>query len=187
MPTEYPSNHPMSMSCDVFIAGSESRIEDIVIDDIFAKDFREALDDLINAATDEWNELEIDDDAIVTRSIIDDKLVFVDTRSTLLLVDRETGRPIGGYLGCDLVLEYDYRGRGLGKEIVLEYFMRNHSLPVWNLDEPSYSTDGIAAHQAAWRWSKKVFDKKMEEIKNHISINDIKINLNEDKNEYKQF
>lgn len=130
-----------------FITGDDHCTEqDLDIDDIFAKPFdrivREALDH--NPAS-----LEPVAGSPVTASQSAPGYAFLEVNCGLLLVAPD-GRPAGGYISCDLSIAPEHRGRGLGAEIVLEYFLRNGQLPTWFLDTPAYSIAGLATHRAAW-------------------------------------
>lgn len=86
----------------------------------------------------------------ISRSIFVPAIVFVPVAEGLAVVHEESGRLVGGYIGMDLVIDPEWRRRGLGAETVLEYFLRNGELPNWHADKPSYSRGGYKAHQKAW-------------------------------------
>lgn len=67
-----------------------------------------------------------------------------------VLLIAPTGEIAGGYLGCDVVVDPEHQGQGLGAELILERYLRDGDLPTWWLDAAAYSPAGEAAHRAAW-------------------------------------
>lgn len=119
---------------------------DVDVDDIFAKDFDRLMTEF---ARDAPSDIEIRHDAPRVRSMIDPTLAYVEVDAGILLCDGD--KAIGGYLSCDLSLDAEYQGRGLGMEIVIERCLREGMNPVLHLDDAAYSPAGLAAHEAAWR------------------------------------
>lgn len=140
-----PFHDPQDHDFDTFLAG-EDPAHDPVIDDVFAKTLQGWIDDCLAG---EPGAFEHDSDPI-SRSVFVPDVVFVPVESGLIAVIEETGRIIGGYVGMDLVVDPAWRGRGLGAETVLEYFVRNGEVPNWNADKPAYSRAGYRAHRRAW-------------------------------------
>lgn len=58
---------------------------------------------------------------------------------------------VGGYLGCDLAIHPDWRGRGLGAEVVLARCLWSGINPATQLDVAAYSPAGYATHARAWQ------------------------------------
>jgi GNAT superfamily N-acetyltransferase len=134
-----------------FVAGPGMGEDDLDIDNIFAKTFervrREMLDDDPHA-------FDPDDPRDTTPSDFAAGYTFQNVVGGLALID-PAGEIVGGFFSCDLTLRADHRGKGLGAEIVIEYFLRNEELPTWSLDTPAYSKAGLAAHRSAWRRMKR--------------------------------
>ncbi len=60
------------------------------------------------------------------------------------------GSIIGAYLGCDLSLAPEWRGKGLGAELVLERCLEDGVNPAAQLDTAAYTPAGYASHVSAW-------------------------------------
>ena len=159
---------PAAITEDAFLAGPErwddwdGEDELLDIDDVFAKDFERILGEQRDC---EPGSVEIEPDATHTPSYGNPGYGFVDVEAGLLLLD-PTGRPVGGYIGCDVAVEETHKGKGLGAELVLEYAMRNGRLPTWDLDSAAYSRAGAAAHRAAHALARNrtVFEAKREAL-----------------------
>lgn len=134
-----------------------------VVDDVFGKDFDRALAEM--RMFDPHGLMPEEPGAKGIESRIEPGLEYIGIHDGLGLFDAATGELVGGYLGCDLVLKNDYRGRGLGAEIVCEYFFRNRDLPTWHMDEPAFTNAGIAAHKSAHRWLMRNRDYAIERLK----------------------
>ena len=138
------------------------------IDPIFAKRFETALEDM---RRDDPASVEVDDDALITPSLLAPGFTFAEVPCGVVLRD-ETGEIVGGYLSCDLVLAERHRGRGLGMEIVIEHFLRSGELPTWNLDSAAYSPDGWRCHVRAYNWMREhpdLVQQKLAPIDAHQS------------------
>lgn len=128
---------------DTFLRGPDSD-EELDIDDIFAKDFKTILRDAAR-----WGSLAHLRNGrrpdggfhLRTPSDVDPSLSYASFDGNTLLLD-QNGEVIGGFIETDLGLEGEWRGKGLGTEIVVEHFMRQGSLPTWSLDAPAYSNRG---------------------------------------------
>lgn len=157
-PIDIPSNY----SLDDFLAGIGGDCGDVVIDDGFAKPLSTIVAD---AARFEAFRLNVVDEAVVTPSIVDPNLVFLETEGGLLLTTVD-GEIVGAYLGPDVAVRPDYQRRGLGAELILEYFMRNGNIPNWESEKAAYSHGGYAAHTSAWNLSQDstVMVAKMEAL-----------------------
>ena len=139
-------NEFVKISEEEFVAGPGRDDDDLDIDDIFGKPFRQVRQDMLaydRAA------FEPSDPAFITPSEIMSGYMFDEVSCGLALRDPE-GNIVGGYFSCDLTLDEEHQGQGLGAEIVLEFYLRNGDLPTWNLDVPAYSQAGLAAHRSAW-------------------------------------
>jgi GNAT superfamily N-acetyltransferase len=130
-----------------FLCGPGRPESALDIDRVFGKSLDRVLSDL---RTEGLEHLLCDEGLASTQSIRVPDLSFREVQAGLLLIDSE-GAVVGGYISCDLVLAESYRGRGLGAEIVAEYFARYQGLPTWSLDAPAYSPAGLAAHRSAYR------------------------------------
>lgn len=149
---------------DEFLAGPGGG--ELDIDPVFAKSFERAIEEMERFAP---GSLEVTDDALVTPSLLVPGFTFVEVPCGVALRD-PSGKIVGGYLSCDLVLASEHRGRGLGMEIVIEQFLRAGELPTWNLDAPAYSPDGWQCHLRAHEWMRgnpALVQKKLAPIEAH--------------------
>lgn len=130
-----------------FVVGPDMTYDDLDVDKIFAK----KLDRLLKEAVEHQKDaLDRPENSIQTKSLLCPGIVFEDVEEGLVARDA-TGRIIGGYISTDVSLADDFMGKGLGKELILEYFLRNESFPVWSLEAPAFSPAGLGAHRAAHR------------------------------------
>jgi len=165
---------PSSICEAAFLAGPEryeSRDDEddlLDIDDIFGKDFGAVWGD--QKAYDP-DSLTIGKDAVRTPSLMAEGYTFVDVEAGLLVLDPD-GKACGGYIGCDLSLDDEHQGLGLGAELVLEFAMRNGWLPTWNLDEAAYSEAGAGAHRRAHAMAcdRTFFAAKREELMKAMTL-----------------
>ena len=114
------------------------------VDDIFAKDFQTIFSDAVRFGSLAHLRGGRRPDGgyhLKTPSDIDPALSYASFDGNTLLLD-QNGEVIGGFIETDLGLEREWRGQGLGTEIVVEHFMRQGSLPTWSLDVPAYSNRG---------------------------------------------
>jgi hypothetical protein len=136
-----------SYSEKYFILGTEdAEAMELDVDDVVAKDF----DDVTRDAR-RYHGKDFFNPAGFRRarpSDVDPELSLVDFDGGTLLLD-DQGTPIGGYVESDLVLEYEWRERGLGTEIVVEHFLSNGCFPTWWLDSAQYSEAGYSTHLSA--------------------------------------
>lgn len=140
---------PGEYDLETFLSGDPDG-GNICIDPIFGKDLETIIGDCLGFSP---RDIYVDVDSLLTRSYYDVDIAFVDAECATLMVDLPRRRIIGGYVGLDLAVHHDWRGRGLGAELVFEHFIRNECLPLWSCDEASFSPAGYAAHAAAWRLS----------------------------------
>lgn len=164
---------PTSLDEDAFLAGpdrfaahDEGDGDLLDVDSVFGKELERVIADQL--AYDPGS-IEPTDDALRTRSVVDGDYLFVDVPAGLLMLRCAEGggtTVAGAYLGCDLAVGLVHRGRGLGKELALEYAMRNGWLPTWDLDEAAYTPEGEAAHRAAWAMAadRKRFERKRDRL-----------------------
>lgn len=134
---------PFNAPLDEFLQGPDCNPLDI--DPIFAKSVAQIIKD--------W---EVSPEQLcrsnARASLIEPRLTFHDTDVGVILADGE--KTVGAYLGCDLALDHGYRGKGLGRELVLERMLLSGENPVWYLDAPAYTPAGLATHEAAWRYAR---------------------------------
>ena len=135
---------PFDEDEDAFIVGPEGGRLDV--DPIFAKDFDRVMDEFGRDAPDE---IVPDMKEPGLSSLLAPELTYRDVPAGVVLYHRD--RPVGAYLSCDLSLDEEYQGRGLGAELVIERCLRDGCSPLWSLDAAAYSPAGLAAHRAAWR------------------------------------
>jgi hypothetical protein len=132
---------------DHFILGTEDPDEmELDIDDIFAKDFGDVIRDGRR-----YNGADFFSPAGFSKhrpSDIVPEMTFVDFDGGTLLLDA-SGEPVGGYIESDLVLDWEWRGQGLGTELVTEHFLSHGSFPTWWLDSAAYSEAGYSTHLSA--------------------------------------
>ncbi len=129
---------------DAFLAGGE---RDLDVDTIFGKDFSVVL-----AEMRQWSPEALlpEPDSVPIPLAADPAYTVRSLEGGIGLYD-SSGTLVGGYLSCDLSIEDEHQGIGLGREIVACAFLKNHELPTWHLDAPAYSPAGEATHRAAWR------------------------------------
>lgn len=151
----YPE--PFDKEENAFIEGEYGRLD---VDDIFAKELEEVLDDFRKNAP-EYIET---DDKEFYPSLIEPGYHFKDVPAGILLMAPD-GSIAGGYLSCDLVLERKHRSKGLGMEIVIERCLRDGENPVHNLDDSAYSRAGLRSHRAAWHHVRDNFEETQIRIK----------------------
>lgn len=146
---------PAGIGEDAFLAGPDRYEEwdgedDLLdIDDIFAKPFERILREQREAAAEHGAEsVDVVPDCVVTPSLRAPGYLFAEVEAGVLLLTSD-GTPVGGYIGCDVAIDPEHQGKGLGAELILEYAMRRGDLPTWHLDEAAYSRAGERAHRAA--------------------------------------
>lgn len=141
---------------DAFLAGpdryqawqeDEGEGDLLDIDWIFGN---KGLDSVLEDARLVTNGLDPEPDARETPALAAPGYLFRQVGAGVLLIAPD-GEIAGGYLGCDVVVESEHQGQGLGAELVLERYLRDGDLPTWWLDDAAYSPAGEAAHRAAWR------------------------------------
>lgn len=103
------------------------------------------------------------------RSDVDPTLVFVDFDGGTLLVDADDA-VIGGYVESDLVLDDEWRDRGLGTEIVVEHFLSNGEFPTWWLDSAQYSEMGHRTHLSAHAYPARRPDAYLRKLARHVLL-----------------
>ena len=135
---------PFDLSEDEFLEGEEGRLD---IDDIFAKDLSQLLEDFSRYAPED---IIADDGDASYPSLFEPGYTFRDVPAGVLLICPR-GDIAGGSLSCDLVVDEPHRGKGLGMELVIERCLRDGMNPVLNLDESAYSNAGLECHRSAWR------------------------------------
>jgi hypothetical protein len=147
---------PYSLPETEFLSGPGGA--ELVVDDVFAKDFPRVVAELEEARP---GSTKPSRRARRTPSDLAPGYAFVEVPAGILVLAPD-GSPAGGLLDCDLAILPAHRGRGLGAETVLEYFMREGRLPTWDHDKPAYSRAGRAACLSAWRQARdrSLFDKK---------------------------
>ena len=119
---------PFDLSEDEFLEGEEGRLD---IDDIFAKDLSQLLEDFSRYAPED---IIADDGDASYPSLFEPGYTFRDVPAGVLLICPR-GDIAGGYLSCDLVVDEPHRGMN----------------PVLSLDESAYSNAGLECHRSAWR------------------------------------
>ena len=130
------------LDLDSFLAGDQEIDED----DIFGKSFDVFQTDLkyFDAADIQWNAKTPTYPSLIAEGYC---YRHVDAGIFLFAPD---GDIVGGYISCDLSLDSDHQGQGLGTELVIERCLADGMNPVLNLDEAAYSSAGLAAHMSAW-------------------------------------
>lgn len=148
---------PRTFDEDAFLAGPDRYAswdgEDslVDVDPVFAKSFGRIWNEQVGG---DPGSVAIAADARRTPALAAPGYHFVDVPAGVLLLDAEA-KPVGGYLGCDLAIEPNHRGLGLGAELVLEYALRHETIPVWQHDIAAFSPAGEAAHRSAYRLAHK--------------------------------
>jgi GNAT superfamily N-acetyltransferase len=148
-------SNPNRLTESAFLVGPEQadEVDDVLdIDDIFAKPHDRVIRELLDYSP---NQFDLDASQPITRSrysrdadSIDDQIFFVPVEAGLLVTNGH-GKVFGGYLSCDVSISPEIQGRGIGAELILEYYMRNGYLPTWDLDKAAYSQAGHQAHISA--------------------------------------
>jgi len=128
-----------------FLTGSPDG--EVDLDDIFAKPFSQVLKEL---QTHDPADLQPEPGAAPRPSRVAPGYVYQTVPAGVLLYSPD-GQAVGGYLSCDLSLDEDHQGKGLGTELVIERCLRDGVNPTTYLDSAAYSEAGHAAHCAAWR------------------------------------
>ena len=155
-----------------FLVGPDRDETDIDVDKIFGKTLEQSFKD--HEGNPQAFMVIHDTDAVI--SIADPKFAFADVECGLALIELSTGYIQGGIFGCDLVLARELHGRGIGKEIVGEYFIRNGDLPTWHLDTPAYSPVGLATCRSAWKWL-KVSPEPWDREQRMVKLDNIQITI----------
>lgn len=94
---------------------------------------------------------------------------FADFEGGTLLLDSD-GNPVGGYIETDLVLDFDWRGRGLGTELVVEHFLSKAGFPTWRLDSAQYSEAGYSTHLSAHSYPSVQPDIYARKLARHLIL-----------------
>lgn len=154
---------PTTIDEDAFLLGPERVDADLDIDDIMAKDFTVMAREMraVAASWPHWDR----PTTHPTPSDIVPGYTFLEIEGGLLLLAHD-GSWAGGFISCDAAILPGHQGQGLGAELFLEYAMRHHGLPTWDLDTASYSHAGAAAARAAWRLAhdRPLFRRKAERL-----------------------
>lgn len=144
---------PAALDEDAFLVGPDryadwdGMSELMDVDPVFGKAFSAIWAEI---AETEPDALRRDDSAAETAAVAAPGYRFASVGAGVLLISPED-RPVGGYLGCDLAIDPGHQGRGLGAELVLEYAMRHHRIPVWDHGTAGFSPAGEQAHRRAHR------------------------------------
>ncbi len=144
---------PAALDEDAFLVGPDryaawDGLSDLMdVDPIFGTTFGRIWADIDRVDPDS---LQRDETAAETPAIAAEGYRFAAVDAGVLLISPE-GYAVGGYLGCDLAIDPGHQGQGLGAELVLEYAMRNHRIPVWDHDTAAFSPAGEQAHRRAHR------------------------------------
>lgn len=160
-----------TFSEDHFILGTED-VEgmELDVDDVVAKDFDEVMRDARR-----YHGSSFFDPAGFRRarpSDVDPELSFVDFDGGTLLLDA-AGTPVGGYIESDLVLDDDWRERGLGTEIVVEHFLANGGFPTYWLDSAQYSEAGYSTHLSAHAFPDRHADVYARKMARHFVLDNV--------------
>jgi GNAT superfamily N-acetyltransferase len=134
------------LTCEQFLCGPDGDDRELDVDHIFSKRFSKVIRE---ALAYDPNSLDPQEGSIPTPSDIAEGYTFEEVKIGLVLRS-PSGDIVGGYLSCDLSLDEEHQGQGLGAEIIIEYFLRNDGIPTWDLDTPAYSPAGQGAHISAW-------------------------------------
>lgn len=153
---------PADITIEDFVVGPDLDWDDLDIDPVFGKSFDRALAELSKDMPDALDPA--DGDSCETASYVHPSLIFRSCVCGVVLFDGDT--PVGGMLETDLVLHPAWHGRGLGREIVLESYMRDGEFRIWNLDIPAFSPEGLAAFEGAWTMGRDraIFDEKARRL-----------------------
>lgn len=126
---------PFDTSLEEFIRNDV----ELDIDPIFGKPLASLLNDFdLSSRTDR------------RKSLYAAEVTFENVRGGIILSDR-TSTIVGAYLGCDLSLDPQWQGRGLGAELVIERCLSSGFNPAAMLDNAAYTPAGYGAHVSAWR------------------------------------
>lgn len=134
-----------------FLAGPHHDPDRIDIDPVFAKSV-EAI--LVDWGWDAFGRFvsPVEAEALLTDPFPgDDGLRFEAEPEGLGVIAIAGGRVVGVYLGCDLAVQPEWRGQGIGARLVAMRFAADGCLPTWSLDTPAYTPAGLAAHKSAFR------------------------------------
>ena len=147
-----------------FLAGDQEVDED----DIFAKNFSVVITDMMHYDPKgiEWTAKDAP-----FPSLIASGYCYRHVDAGVLLFCPE-GILVGGYLSCDVAIDIEHQGQGLGKELVIERCLKDGMNPVLNLDTASYSSAGLAAHTSAWHHARTNLSEtheRMKRISDHTS------------------
>ena len=140
----------LNLTLDEFLAGPGRECADLDIDDIFGKEFEQVMAEIKLFDKNGLNPLDPDEGLILSDVVAGYAYQEVESGLALFAPD---GHVVGGYFSCDLSIEYEHQGQGLGTELIVEYYVRNGCLPTWDLEVPAYSNAGSAAHRSAWEWA----------------------------------
>jgi GNAT superfamily N-acetyltransferase len=138
------------------------------IDPVFAKPWTQVLREIEET---DPHALVVDEDEASTPSDVVSGYWYQPVMTGLLLMS-PAGKPVGGYLSCDVSVEPEHQGQGLGAELIVEFYLRQGMIPTWFLDTPAYSPAGMAAHRAAWRMlaeQPELIDRKLERLRDRAT------------------
>lgn len=141
---------PFDLDLAVFLVGPDDTDREPDIDYIYSKPFRILWQEFLQYDPEgvSWGK---DNPRIPSRLV--EGYSFIEVPAGILLLDSKD-EPVGGYLSCDLAVDEEHQGQGLGKELIIHLVHRTGSLPTWFLDEPAYSPEGYAAHVSAWEYAR---------------------------------
>jgi GNAT superfamily N-acetyltransferase len=152
-----------------FLTGPDPDGEiELDVDPIFGKKWAQVWTEM---QTSDPEGLLDDEDGVVSPSDVAEGYQFRLVRAGLLLID-PAGQPVGGYLSCDVSIDTAHQGKGLGTELIVEYFLRKGDIPTWSLDTPAYTPDGERAHRSAYRMIRnkpELINRKLARLEADVS------------------
>jgi len=144
-----------NMSEEEFLVGPNGNEDDLDIDDIFAKTLTSVMADWVYDTYGEPHSR-----ILLCRQVVEFPIDRTDYDGFFIATVPDPasgvaavadGRVVGLYVGADLVVSDDHQGKGIGKTLVMERFLRSGWLPTWDLDTPAYTSAGEATHRAAYQ------------------------------------
>jgi GNAT superfamily N-acetyltransferase len=131
-----------------FLTGADSVLRVPTIDLCFEKTLEQIL---AEAVTDDSEALAVISNVVIQKQAFGLYDIVTEPVNAGAIMRLKENKIIGAYLYGDLVVDPAYRQRGLGADLVANYYRQYLCFPCWQQDKPGFTPAGLACHKKAWR------------------------------------